>query len=67
MQVMAKNHFEVPSGGLTQTCCFSIIKINIFEKMTISPARDERDIDFDCIYTVFESERVPSTRCDEDQ
>ena len=29
----------------------------------VSPARDERDIDFDCIYTVFESGGVPSTGC----
>ena len=43
-----------PSGGLREKCCFSIVEINIFEKhVTISPARDECDIDFDCIFTRF--------------
>ena len=51
-----------PSGDLRGKCCLSIAKICIFEKGTVSPARDERDIDFDCIYTVFESGGVPSTR-----
>ena len=29
----------------------------------VSPARDERDIDFDCIYTAFGSDCVPGTGC----
>ena len=39
----------------------SVVKHNIFEKATASPAQDERDIDFDSLTAANESERVPGT------
>ena len=41
------------SGDPRGNCCFTIVKNLIFSKHgTVSPTRDERGIDFDCIFTV---------------